>query len=287
MLQLSHSLGRFANTFHARENVLQPVSDAGRSMFDGDNPAHAALRAELATWHELAVRPRLWWRDDDADRPSPALDRILALAQGRPMTCAVIPERNVHGLSKRLSGRANVMIAQHGVDHHDRRSPGCRPGEHRIGATASELAAPIAAARARMESAGLVPCLFVPAWNRIDRHLPEALLSCGFGSVSAGGSLRDSLGALARLDVHLDLLDTNPNRFKGEPRLSERLRKSLARRRLSSQLGVPIGLLTHHKSHDAETWSFLECFLAWATSEFEWTGFPSQPGMSRREISEG
>ena len=35
---------------------------------------------ELARWSDAGREVELWWRDDDAARPTPALDRLLRLA---------------------------------------------------------------------------------------------------------------------------------------------------------------------------------------------------------------
>ena len=39
----------------------------------------ADLDAELDRWKAAGRAATLWWRDDDATRPTPALDRLLAL----------------------------------------------------------------------------------------------------------------------------------------------------------------------------------------------------------------
>ena len=233
-----------------------------------------ALEAELAEWRALRCRPRLWWRDDDARRPTPQLDRLLALADKIPLALAIIPSGNVYALGKCLSGLANVTIAQHGVDHVNRRAPGASPGENPLGASAGQITARIAAGRERMTLAGLKPALFVPPWNRIDEALPDAVRASGFGVMSAWGGLGRTRGKVRRLDAHLDVMAwTRPARFKGAARLIEVLRRGLVRRRTARAPAVPIGLLTHHLSHDAAAWSFLDAFVAWVPSEFEWAKF--------------
>ena len=53
----------------------------------------AAFRAELDHWQEAGRNASFWWRDDDAETPSPALDQLLALraSRGLPLALAVIP----------------------------------------------------------------------------------------------------------------------------------------------------------------------------------------------------
>ena len=51
------------------------------------------LAAELSRWTREGRRPQLWWRDDDARSPTPALARLIACAapDGIPLALAVIP----------------------------------------------------------------------------------------------------------------------------------------------------------------------------------------------------
>jgi hypothetical protein len=238
----------------------------------------AALEVELREWRALGLKPLLWWRDDDAWRPTPSLDRLLALAQTIPLTLAIVPAGNVYALAKRLAGLSRITIGQHGVDHINRRPPGALRGENPLGASAAQIAPRIVAARERMREAGLAPELYVPPYNCIDRALPAALRASGFDALSAGGGFGGSIGGIRRLDTHLDVMRwSQPPRFKGEAMVLEALRRNLARRRMRGAFAAPIGLLTHHFALDAPAWSFLEAFVAWSPSEFEWVPFACQP----------
>jgi predicted deacetylase len=240
-----------------------------------------ALEAELAQWRALGFRPRLWWRDDDARRPTPALERLLALADTTPLTLAIVPAGNVYALTKRLAGLVHITIAQHGVDHVNRRRPGMPPGENPLGASAAQIALRIAAARERMTEAGLPPALFVPPWNRIDKSLSAALRASGFAAMSAWGGLGQTRAEIRRLDTHLDVVSwTRPARFKGETRLIEALRQNLVRRRTAGAFAAPIGLLTHHLALDPAAWSFLTAFVTWSHSAFGWMRFNCSPAAS-------
>ena len=54
----------------------------------------ANLDAELAIWRAEGLHLPIWWRDDDAIAPTPALDRLAALAEdlSLPVHIAVIPK---------------------------------------------------------------------------------------------------------------------------------------------------------------------------------------------------
>ncbi len=85
---------------------------------------------ELARWRRASQRAQLWWRDDDARGPTPALDRLLGLATryNAPLTLAVVPDREPERLLPVLEPAAKVTVSQHGVDHQNRRE-GASAGE--------------------------------------------------------------------------------------------------------------------------------------------------------------
>jgi hypothetical protein len=66
-----------------------------------------------------------------------------------------------------------------------------------------------------------------------------------------------------RLDVHLDLLRWGEGRprFRGTGRLWRRLARLMRERRISGDYAQPIGLLTHHRDHDAAAWEFLHALF--------------------------
>ena len=49
------------------------------------------LTDEFDRWADQGLTATLWWRDDDAIAPTPALDRLLDAAGPVPLTLAVIP----------------------------------------------------------------------------------------------------------------------------------------------------------------------------------------------------
>ena len=60
--------------------------------------------AELKRWRDEGLTLPIWWRDDDAIAPTPALERLLALAEQfeAPLHLAVIPEPATAELADRL-----------------------------------------------------------------------------------------------------------------------------------------------------------------------------------------
>jgi hypothetical protein len=232
------------------------------------------LERELARWRQAGVSPRLWWRDDDARGPTPALDRLLWVADGVPLALAIVPDGDLAGLGRQLGRVSNVTVSQHGVDHVNRRGPGEASGEYPPGASAAVMAQWIGAARRRMEAHGLAPAFYAPPWNRIDDHLVEALAALGPGGLSAWGGFQACDGGCPRLDTHVDVLRWNPRpRFRGAEAFLGALRRELARRRLAGRLAEPIGVLSHHLDHDEGAWRFLEDLVDFARGRFEWVAF--------------
>ena len=91
-----------------------------------------ALRDELDTWAEAGRTATLWWRDDDAVEPTPALDRLLALAARHeiPLALAVIPARASTALARRIAGSGpRIAPLQHGYAHRNHAPPSEKKAE--------------------------------------------------------------------------------------------------------------------------------------------------------------
>ena len=80
----------------------------------------------------------LWWRDDDAVAPTPALDRLLALARGRGAAARARgdPGAARPSLAARLAGEAGVRVLVHGWRHRNHAPPGAKSAEFGAAATA-------------------------------------------------------------------------------------------------------------------------------------------------------
>lgn len=235
------------------------------------------LQLELRRWRAMGRRASLWWRDDDARAPSPALDRLLAIAAASevPLTLAVIPDGDMTALAARLSSVTGVQVAQHGADHQNRRE-GREAGEFPHDWSRLRLVTALLAGRRKLAALpGALP-VFVPPWNDVHPDLEGALSDAGFIGWSAAGERRRG-GALPRLDIHLDLLRWRGGaRFRGPRKFLRELTAELRARRLTETWHEPIGLLTHHLDHDEEAWAFLAEFLAWTRQDqpFFWRALP-------------
>ncbi len=142
----------------------------------------------LAAAHGEGLAVRFWWRDDDAAMPTPALDRLLALANDHavPLAVAAIPARATPLLAARLAGEPRVFVLVHGFAHANHAPEGEKKAEfgpHRsLDALRDDAAA--ALAHARDIFGPLCLPVFVPPWNRIAPRLTPVLPSLGYCGLS-------------------------------------------------------------------------------------------------------
>jgi hypothetical protein len=246
--------------------MVPPPSSCGPpSARNGSPSAWAAFRAELDAWGAAGRTATLWWRDDDAVLPTPALERLLALAadHAAPVALAVIPAGAGEGLARLLAQVGGALVLQHGWDHADHAPEGARSTELVDGVPGLALA--LAEGRRRLASLfgpAALPVM-VPPWNRIGPALRAALPGLGFAAVSLFGPPAGPQDP-PEINTHADIVDWRAGRrFVGEDRALADLARHLARRRLSAgPAEAATGLLTHHLAHDEDAWAFLDRLLA-------------------------
>lgn len=227
-----------------------------------------ALAEEIAKWRDAGRTLELWWRDDDAARPDPALERLLALSvRSRvPVALAVVPLSADRALLAGLG--ANVSVLQHGADHANRAAPGEKKTEFSAAEPAQAALERLAVARRRLEAHTpdrFVPVL-APPWNRLPEPLVARLAGAGFIGLSRYGaraSAEPSPG-VRQVNTHADIIAWKSGRgFVGEEFALHALLGHLAARRSGAVEALePTGLLTHHARHDEAAWNFLERLFA-------------------------
>lgn len=224
----------------------------------------SALAAELDRWERP---PTLWWRDDDAVRASPALDRLLSCTAAAeiPIALAVIPALAEEGLARRIEEVAGLAVFQHGFAHRNHAPPEDKKIE--LGARPTETVLDeLTAGRARLDALfgpRALPVL-VPPWNRVAAAVADRLADIGFRGLSAKGPRGAPRPGLVEANVHADLIDWRGSRgFAGEAAVLAQLVGHLAARRDGrADPAEPTGLMTHHLDHDAGCWDFLDAFTA-------------------------
>ncbi|MGI9169139.1 MAG: polysaccharide deacetylase [Caulobacteraceae bacterium] len=229
--------------------------------------AWAMIDAERAVWRQAGRTPRLWWRDDDARRPSPALTRLLGLADAHrtPLALAVIPDGDLTDLADAIGGRGWVRAIQHGCDHIDRNLGGGFSAEFAPSAPPAEVAEAINAGWWRLTASCEAIPIYAPPWNRLTPNARCALADTPLKAVSLYGAPSGDPDGPIEINTHIDIMNWRPARFRGAWTILQRLWRQLRARRKAARWNEPIGLLTHHKNLDAEAWSFLEAFLERAT----------------------
>ena len=219
---------------------------------------------ELAHWRQAGKQVRLWWRDDDAREPTPALDRLLAIAHKHeaPLTLAVVPDLKPQRVAERILSLPHVVIAQHGADHVNRSPPGRDLSEMAPDETIDVISARMAQGAARLRGLPSIINLYVPPFNNFDDRLTAALRLNGISAISAWGGQAAREGDLKRVDAHFETLRWGGGaRFKGAWKLTTQFAKHLRQRRRAGAWDEPIGFLTHHLDHDEASWAFLDGFL--------------------------
>ncbi|WP_206454725.1 polysaccharide deacetylase family protein [Aurantimonas marina] len=227
-----------------------------------------ALLHELDHWMAEGRTVVLWWRDDDAAQPTPALVRLVAAARrhGAPLALAVIPARMSDALIPSIDDPL-VSVLQHGFAHQNHAAASERAVECGGDRPAMAVLDELAAGRARLTAAfgSRFSPVMVPPWNRIEPAIATALPDRGFGGLSVFGpraATQAGAGSFA-VNAHLDLLTWKGGaRFAGRDKLLRLCAERLADRRCGrTDPDEPFGLLTHHLDHDAETWAFLDEIL--------------------------
>jgi hypothetical protein len=220
------------------------------------------LEEELARWRDAGRVADFWWRDDDATRPSPALEQLLQLSKSSavPLALAVVPLE----AAPELFAGLGASVLMHGTDHRNRAAPGEKKTEFAAAEPEAEAIARLSAARerlARQAGASFLPVL-APPWNRFKRALAARLPAAGLHGLSAYGprAAAEAAPGIRQVNTQVDLIDWHGTRgFAGEDAALRAAVKHLAARRSgAADAAEPTGWLTHHALHDAAAQEFLE-----------------------------
>jgi len=228
----------------------------------------AELEAELAAWEDAGRTATLWWRDDDAVAPGPALTHLTDLSERHaiPLALAVVPAGIDPELAPFLETRPLTSPLQHGFAHRNHAPDGeksaefgpQRPGE----IMAHEIAEGWQLLGRALANAAPV---FVPPWNRIAPALVPDLAVAGLRGLSTFAPRQTALPhpAIRQVNTHVDIIAWRAGRcFAGEPRILHQMVDHLRARRLGDvDAGEPTGLLTHHLVHDVGCWAFVDALF--------------------------
>jgi len=224
------------------------------------------LDAELDRWAEAGAPATLWWRDDDVEAHTAALERLLGLVRRHRVMpgLAAIPARVDATLGEALAEHPQVWLLQHGYAHLDHAAAGEKKielGGRRAPATLRSDLAEGGRFLAALYPGRTLPVL-VPPWNRIAPPLLPSLAGLGFRVLSSFGARHAPQAApgLRQVNVHVDLIDWRGSRgCRTTAALIHDLVAHLAARRAALvDPAEPTGILSHHLVHDAACWEFLD-----------------------------
>jgi hypothetical protein len=225
-----------------------------------------SLTAALDRWADAGQTTTLWWRDDDAAAPCPALFDLARTAHsaGVPIALAVIPARATPDLAGVLADWPGAAVIQHGLSHTNHENPPAKKAELGSARPTAAVLADLAEGWRRLAPFDPLPVL-VPPWNRIAPDLITHLPTAGYAGLStfAPRTSPHPAAGLVQVNTHMDIMNwRGGGGFAGiEAAIAAAVRHLTLRRTGTADPSEPTGLLTHHLVHDAECWRFLDQFL--------------------------
>lgn len=223
----------------------------------------APLLTEISHWQRLGKDVELWWRDDDAQKQSPQLTRLIALSQQHqvPVALATIPFGVELNLKNVTAENELVTIIQHGYSHHNHALPTQRKMELGLHRPLQTILDELTRGRQlllKLFTDSFVPIL-VPPWNRIDPKIVAQLSEIGFIGLSDLGPRNQYFTTLEKTNVHVDIINWKTRRFAGASQAISQLVNHLEAKRLgNTDINEAAGIMTHHLVHDEACWDFLD-----------------------------
>jgi hypothetical protein len=225
-------------------------------------PAATSRTRFLELLDEAAAQSKriaFWWRDDDAEDVTSALERLLALADrhGLPVALAVIPHGATPALAERLARAERVAVLQHGWRHANHSLPDEKKmelGDHRPAEVIRDELAEGFARLSQLFPSRFLPVL-VPPWNRIGSKAAAELEAAGLAGLSTIGPVAP--GTPGRVNTHVDIFAWKPERRPLAPEEVYALLCREAERRLAG-VEEPVGFLSHHLVHEEANWALLD-----------------------------
>lgn len=225
----------------------------------------AYLTEELRNWEKEGVIADFWWRDDDAIKDGPQLQKLLAHTKSTPITLAVIPDVIEDSLPIALKDISSISIAQHGYAHKNHAPADEKKAEFRDHRPMDVIEKELLTGFTTLKQtfAHKFEPMFVPPWNRIGDQTKDVLENIGLDFLSTF-TARAPLAGPTILNTHIDPVNWKEGRvFLGEAASLAQVIVHLRSKRLvwdNVDIIEPSGFLTHHAIHDQETWEFIAKF---------------------------
>jgi hypothetical protein len=229
----------------------------------------AELDAELDSWHGAGETATFWFRDDDVEEPTDALDRLIGLSERHdaPLHLAAVPKGVGAPLRERLMGAGTTLVLQHGLAHVNHEPKPARASEVGVNRDLELQRQDLAEGWRLLQEARLPRLLpvFVPPWNRIADKTVARLAEWGYRALS-NFDRREKRGTgteLAIFNGHIDPIRWKEGaRFAGTEKTLDQCVRHLRERRAGvADRDEPTGFVTHHLQTDGETWAFCDAFM--------------------------
>ena len=170
------------------------------------------LSEELDNWRQHNRPVQLWWRDDDADRASDAVLRMMQISHtfDVPVAIAVSPAIVDASLVQLVDKEFRCTVMQHGYAHLNHAPPDqkkCELGDHRpLNVILNELSDGFNQMQ-NLFGENFLPVM-VPPWNRVSDTVLATLSDIGFSGISGyTPRLHAVEHNLRRCNTHLDIID--------------------------------------------------------------------------------
>ncbi|MEH6473333.1 MAG: polysaccharide deacetylase family protein [Halopseudomonas sp.] len=223
------------------------------------------LGDELQAWRDQTRTATLWWRDDDAQQQTPALERLCELSRcfAIPLSLAVIPNGADSSLFPLFETTPQLLALQHGFSHQNHAAAGLRKCELGVDRPLAGILQQLEQGQQQLQKllgAHFIPVL-VPPWNRLSEELSQQLATKGCVGLSTLGVRQQPQQYGLRVNnVHVDLINWRQGgHFAGEDAVLKSLIRHLRQRRLGEvDSDEATGLMTHHLAHDDGSWQFCQ-----------------------------
>lgn len=241
----------------------------------------AATSEELKRWRDEGSTLPVWWRDDDAVKPTPAFEQLILLAQqsGAPLHLAVIPANATSELADRLHSTSDVFVLTHGWRHENHAPPEQKKAEFGAHRPLPVMTEEISTGRQRLNDmlGALSLPVFTPPWNRIAPDVVGSLHGLGFQAISTflPRAKKFAADGLLQVNTHLDPIAWKRGGGLLDVQLldAQMAGQLEARRTGVADNAEPYGILTHHLVHDEAIWDFTKILLETlaASGVAQWT----------------
>lgn len=228
------------------------------------NTDFSPLIAELDSWSADGCTATFWWRDDDAATPCEHLDRLLEIADGRPLAIATIPFYATAALAERLASEPHVTVFQHGWKHQNH-ATAAPNSEYPAGRPAEIVAKELNDGRTKLLElfGSQFAAVFTPPWHGIDGNYFPLLRSMRMQGISLKGRRAAATTAgLVQNNIHCVPIQWSDRPGFGDPAIYiGQLVAHLRQRRNSSDQDEATGILTHHLVQNHQSLDFVRCVL--------------------------